>query len=151
MLRAETLSKTVTPAQMKFLRLLNDCGPMTANELSGRMGKSVQYAHQVMRELRKEGIIEKTLEGTNEDMGTLAWRYKLSVLIDSLNIKARRTSPRRIPGEEVRYAAILRNAPPECRMTGRELQDQFRMVYPDSSRRSILRIISRARRNGWCR
>ena len=149
MLKAEISSKTVTPAQLKFLHLLHDRGPLSANELAGEMGKSRQYAHAIIREMREKGIIEKTLEGidTSEER-ILSWRYKLAVSINSITISTRRTPSSRIPDEEILYAAILRNSG----MTGRELQDQFRSKYPHRSVGSLLgNIIPRARQRKWCR
>ena len=151
MLNAETLSKAVTPAQVKFLRLLHERGPMTVKEMAGEMGKSIQYVNQTVLELREKGIIEKTFEGIDPSTPILSWKYKMSVPLDSVVIRTRHI-PHRISDEEVRYAAILRNAPPECRMTGRELQDQFRSKYPHRSKKSLLvNVIPRARRYGWCR
>ena len=147
MLKAESSSKAVTPAQVKFLRLLHECGPMTVKEMAGEMGKSVQYVNQTVLELREKGIIEKTFEGIDPSTPILSWKYKLSVPIESVPIRTRHI-PHRISDEEVLYAAILRNG----KMTGRELRAQFRAVYPHRSEKSILvNIIPRARRYGWCR
>ena len=146
MLKAESSSKTVTPAQVKFLRLLHDRGPMTALELAGGMGKSIQYAHAIIRELRDGGMIEKTLEGI--DMNSerrLAWKYKLSMSIESIAVRAHRTPSHRIPDEEILYAAILRNSG----MTGQDLLNQFMIVYPRRTRGSIVNIITRARQRKW--
>ena len=146
-------SKKVTPAQIKFLQLLHEHGPMTAFELAGGVGKSIQYAHQVIRELREEEIIEKTLEGidTSVTRKHLAWKYKLTVPIESISIRARISPPHKILDEEIRYAAILRNAPPECGMTGQDLQNQFRAMYPHRSGGTLrLRIIPKARQKKWC-
>ena len=140
-------SKIVTPAQIKFLRLLHERGPMTALELASGMGKSVQYAHQIIRELRDEEIITPTLEGTDIDTERrLAWKYKLAVPIDEIDVRAHRTPSHRIPDEEILYAAILRNSG----MTGWELQHQFHAVYPNRTRGSIVNIITRARQRGLC-
>ena len=146
MLKAETLSKTVTPAQIKFLRLLNDCGPMTVNEVADVLGKSRQYAYAVMRELWGTGIVEKTFEGIDAStQRNLSWKYKLSMPIDSIGIKTRQTS-RRIPDEEILYVAILRNS----KMTGQDLKTQFNVVYPNRPRGSIVNIITNARRKKLC-
>ena len=152
MLKAEISSKTVTPAQIKFLHLLHERGPLTANELAGDMGKSVQYAHQIIRELRERGIIEKTYEGIDMTERHLSWKYKLSIPIDEIDVRARLSPPHKIPEEEVLYVAILRNAPPECGMTGQNLVNQFKTVFPHRAEGSLRsRIIPRARREGWCR
>ena len=147
MLKAESSSKAVTPAQVKFLRLLHEREPMTALELAGEMGLSIQYVHAIIRELREGGMIEKTLDGI--DMMTserrLAWKYKLAVSIDELNVKAHQTHLRRISDEEILYAAILRNSG----MTGRGLQDQFHAVYPNRTRGSIVNIVTKARQKKW--
>ena len=150
MLKAES-SKAVTPSQIKFLRLLHDHGPMSVNELTDEMGISKQYVYETMRALCEAGIIEKTYDGVDTTMTNLSWNYKLSVPLDSINIKQRRI-PHKIPDEEILYAAILRNAPPECGMTGRELRAQFRTVYPHRSEKTILAsIIPNARHRKWCR
>ena len=140
-------SKAVTPAQVKFLRLLHECGLLTVKEMASALGKSVQYVNQTVLELREKKIIEKTFEGIDPSVPILSWKYKLSVPLDSVAIRTRHI-PRRISDEEVRYAAILRNEG----MTGRELRAQFRVLYPHRSEKSILvNIIPRARRYGWCR
>ena len=147
MLKAETPSKAVTPAQVKFLHLLHERGPMTVKEMASTLEKSVQYVNQTILELREKGIIEKTFEGIDPSVPILSWKYKLSVPPDSVAIRTRHI-PHRISDEEVRYAAKLRNEG----LTGRELQDQFRSKYPHRSKKSILvNIIPRARRYGWCR
>ena len=146
MLKAES-SKAVTPAQVKFLHLLYERGPMTVKEISSVLEKSIQYVNQTILELREKEIIEKTFEGIDPSTPILSWKYKLSVPLDSVAIRTRHI-PHRISDEEVLYAAILRNG----KMTGRELRAQFRAVYPHRSEKSILvNIIPRARRYGWCR
>ena len=147
MLKAETSSKAVTPSQIKFLRMLHDHGPMSVNELTDEMGKSKQYVYETMRALCEAGIIEKTYDGVDTTTTNLSWNYKLSVPLDSINIKQRRI-PYKIPDEEILYAAILRNGG----MTGRELRAQFRTVFPHRSEKTILAsIIPNARHRKWCR
>ena len=142
-------TKQVTQGQIKFLRALHDHGPMTAKELADVVGKDVKYTHSVVYALRTSGVIERTLEGVYPHAkGRMSWKYKLVVPLESIEIKPRSDPSRRIPDEEIRYVAILRN----CGLTGHELQDQFRTLYPHRSRRTILScIIPKARQKGWCR
>ena len=149
MLKAETSSKAVTPSQIKFLRALHDRGPMTAKELASMVGKDLKYTHSVVYTLRESGLIERTLEGVDpRTKGRVSWRYKLVVPLESVEIKLRSDSSRKVPDEEIRYVAILRNGG----LTGHELEDQFQKVYPHRPETTIRStIIPRAKRKRWCR
>ena len=141
--------KQATLAQFKFIHILHDHGLMTTKEMADIHGTNVKYVYSVMRTLISAGIVEKTFEGVDPSKDKrLAWRYKLIVPIESIEIKPRSNASRRIPDEEIRYAAILRNAG----MTGHELEDQFQKVYPDRSRSTIRSgVIPKAKQKGWCR
>ena len=144
-------TKQVTQGQIKFLRALHEHGPMTAKELASVVKKDRKYTHSVVYALRESGVIERTLEGVDIDphkRGRLSWRYKIAVPLESIEIKPKGNPSRRIPDEELMYAAILRNGG----LTGHELQDQFRILYPHRSRKTIMtNILPKARQKGWCR
>ena len=141
--------KQATRGQRKFIRALHDHGPMTAKELASAVESKYKYTLFVVHALHEAGLIEKTLEGLDPSRDKrLAWRYKLAVPLESIEIKPQLNPSRRIPDEEVRYVAILRNGG----MTGHELEDQFQKVYPDRPRSTIRSsVIPKAKRKGWCR
>ena len=142
-------TKQVTQGQIKFLRALHEHCPMTTKELASVVKKDLKYTHSVVYALRESGLIERTLEGVYpHTKGRMSWKYKLVVPLESIEIKPKGNPSRRIPDEQILYAAILRNGG----LTGHELEDQFQKVYPDRPRSTIhSSVIPKAKRYGWCR
>ena len=135
----------VTTTQNEYLLQLAT-GPKTTTDFMREFMVSMAAAAKILAVLREKGLLtSKRKKGTvgNVKIHTMIAPY------DELNITIGTNSKGiRITGEEVLYAAILRNAG----LTGQRLSTQFIEVFPSRNKHTIIKhIVIKARRKGLCR
>lgn len=134
----------VTEKQNEYLLHLAK-GPMTTNDLMLKILVSMATAAKIIKKIRDQGLIESSkVPGTRGKvhLHTLVKPYS------ELNIVIHNGNGDPLLNEELFYAAILRNAG----MTGQQLTDQYTKVFPDRTKKTIIKnIIIKARRAKLCR
>lgn len=140
---------TVTKTQNEYLLQLAT-GLKTTRGIALSLKISEPNAGKIIGKLRNKGLVTSSrIPGTRGNTNT----HSLVKPYNELNLIVKSDGRNNGPGkptsdEEIMYAAILRNAG----MTGQELTEQFRKVFPDRTRLSIIKnIIIKARRADLCR
>ena len=134
----------LTHRQHEYLMKLSE-GPHTTRELMLHFGVTINSTYRMLHKLVAKGLVE------SERMRGVLGNVHIHRLIkpyDTLDLTIKnncgRNTARRIPDEEILYAAILRNGD----MVGQRLYGQFKRLFPDRSDSSIKNIVGIARIRG---
>lgn len=134
----------VTHRQHEYLLKLSE-GPKTTRELVLHFGVIDNSAYRMIHKLVDKGLVaSKRMLGVVGNIHI----HRLVKPYDTLDLTIQNCrgggNPRKIPDEEILYAAILRNGA----LVGQRLYWQFRRLFPDRSDSSIKHIVGIARNRG---
>ena len=132
----------VTPKQNEYLLEL-DNGPKLSREFNNPTAR----AYKMLCKLRSAGLVEATISNERKNEYTYSLAIPYTEMVENGLKISNGVSKRKIPDEEILYAATLRNAG----LIGQRLTSVFRMKYPDRSKHGIKNIINKARNKRWCR
>lgn len=134
----------VTTKQNAYLKFLAG-GAKLAKDFRIEFNVTTASANKILCKLRNDGLVRsERAYGTQGN----AYNYMLTAPYSELDIIIRdNATGAPITDAEVQYAAKLRNAG----MTGQQLKDQHRKLYPHRSPRAIGNIVMTARTRGLCR
>ena len=135
----------ITHKQNEYLLELAT-GPKTTNDLMRSFMVSMATASKMLKIIRDAGLIESPhAEGVQGNVRIHSLITPYDEMVENGLIVS--TTARSITDKEILYVAILRNGG----LTGQQLQEQHRKVYPNRAANGIKSIVATARKRKLCR